>query len=342
MINQNSKANINDVAKLANVSIATVSRVINQTGQVAATTKQKVWNAIEELNYVPERAAQHLANRKTNTIGLLFSDVSGDFFDPLIRGIEEAARRLGYELLIYCVNDEDINNEDSPVNLLPLGKQNTDGLIIFSNSISTKQVMQLKKSEHPFVMVYQKFPADTKVPYVIAENYASTYEIIEHLIKVHGSKRIGFLSGPSEQEDTNIRKKAYLQCLQDNHISIDQELIGYGGFARLIAREQINKWIATGLEIDAIFTGDDESAIGVYSALQNHNLHISEDVKVVGFDDMPMAEFLFPQLTTVKVPTEKIGGVAIEKLIKIINNEKFEIEEILPTQVVIRKSCGCQ
>lgn len=341
MKNQNEKATIDDVAILANVSIATVSRVINQTGQVADKTKQKVWVAIKELNYVPERAAQHLANRKTNTIGLLFSDVSGDFFDPLIRGIEEAARQRGYQLLIYCVSKNNNIDEDMPVNLLPLGQQNTDGLIIFSNSIPDNQVMELKKSNHPFVMVYSTFPSNPEVPFVIAENKNSTYQIVSHLIEKHGCKKIAFLKGPAEQEDSIIREDAYRKCLVEHSMDINELLIGKGDFDRWQAREQVETWISNGINFDAIFTGDDESAIGVYSALQNHNFNIPNDIKVVGFDNMPLADFLYPPLTTVDVPIEKIGKNAIEKLMHIINDEKFEIEEILPTEIVVRKSCGC-
>ncbi len=331
-------ANIHDVARKAGVSISTVSRVINRTVPVSDEIASRVEAALRELNYVPRVAARNLATRRTNTIGVLLSDMLGDFFQPLLTGIETVARESGLEMLISMTGVT--RPQDQRVR--PFGLHNTDGLLIFSGSLTAEGIAQAHATGLPLVLIHQSSPEGLNIPCVTVENKAASRKIIEHLIVTHQRRRIVLLSGPDDNEDAHWRELGYREALAAHNLAVDPQLIGAGDFEREIARATIERMLAAGVSFDAIFTGDDEAAVGALMALEARGVRVPEDVAVVGFDDQRLATILHPPLTTVRAPTEQVGQEAARQLIKLIRTGSANLLTLLPTELVFRHSCGCR
>lgn len=333
-----SHCTIADVAKRAGVSTATVSRVINRASSVAPETEIRVRAAVAELNYRPQSAAQVLARQKTKTIGLLFPEISGDFFPPLLRGIEAEAREHGYALLVYATQGRGDQNTARP---LPLGEHNTDGVLVFVDSVPIEELTRLNQIGFPVVLVHWSSPEGLNLPCVTIENKEGARKIVDHLIEVHGYRRIAFLAGQEGHEDSYWREIGYRESLAAHGIPFNPALVAVGGFNREQAHAAITKWLGVGLELEAVFAGDDESAIGVLAAFGEAGRRVPEDIAVVGFDDMSISRYLTPPLATVRAPTERVGREAIRQLLRRIGGLDVDPLVLLPTELVIRRSCGC-
>ena len=327
---------IDDVAKLAGVSSATVSRVINNSAPVIPATLQKVHAAIEALNYHPSSAARILAQRKTNTLGLLVPEISETFFIPLLRGIEHTARQAGFSLLIHTTSYRPENNS-----FAMLGEQNTDGLLVFSESLADEELSRLQQTGFPVVLIHQDSPEDLHIPAITIGNKQGVRNLVDHLIEQHGHRRIVHLRGPQTANDALWREKGYRQSLAEHGIPYDPALVLPGNFDADTAQNAIRDLIQHGTTFDAVFSGDDGSALGVLAALQKAGIRVPEDVSVVGFDDVDFASHVHPPLTTVRAPTEQVGEKAVQQLLRLIAGEDVEPVTLLPVELVIRRSCGC-
>jgi LacI family transcriptional regulator len=330
-----SSATIRDVANLAGVSVATISRFMNNKSLLAENTATKVQAAMSKLNFIPNPIARNLSTNRTNTIGLVINDIGGDFFTPLLDGIIEATEKNDFNLLIFTSKRSDHYNHAL------LGPIYTDGLIVFLDSLAEEDIRRLHASGHPIVLIHQSPPAGLDIPVVTIENKAASTRIVNHLIEQHGRKRIVFLQGPEHNEDSYWREFGYREALRIHNLPIDPDLVLVGGFDRFEAKEEIGKLLRDKIQFDAVFAGDDEAAIGTLQALKEFGISVPEEVAVVGFDDQRLAAFLNPRLTTVHAPTDLVGMNAAEQLIKMISNESVEGIILLPTELVIRESCGC-
>ena len=330
---------ISDVAQKAGVSIATVSRVINGTSPVASETAQRVQAAIEELAFVPRAAARILASNRTETLGLLLPEIGGAFFSPFLRGIEAEAQAAGFDLLIHATSH--IPHASTPVAHRPLGEHNTDGLIVFTQSIDEKELSRLHSLNFPTVLLYQTPPSSLNITSVTIENKSGAQMIVEHLIQVHNRRRILFLRGPEGNEDSEWRESGYRAALEANNIPFDPTLVGTGRFNEDEAQIAMQEMLVDGVEFDAVFGGDDDTAAGVISALNQAGRQVPQDVAVVGFDDVPIARYLRPALTTVRSPIEQIGREGVRQLVRLIRGQQAEALVMLRTELVIRESCGC-
>ena len=339
MTSHHNSSTIDDVAKHAGVSIATVSRVLNGSSPVIGETAERVRAAIEKLDYKPRAAARILASRRTDTLGLLLPEIGGAFFSPLLRGIEAEAQAASFDLLIHATSH--IPHASSPAPHRPLAEHNTDGLIVFTQSLDPDELARLYRINFPVVLIYQTPPASLEIPTVIIENKSGAQRIVEHLIEVHGCRRIAFLRGPEGNEDSEQRELGYRQALESHGIPFDPSLIGTGGFNEEEAQITIQQWLVNGVEFDALFAGDDDTATGVLSALHRAGKRIPQEVKVTGFDDLPIARFLSPPLTTVCAPIEQVGRQAVRQLVQLIRGQPAESRILMRTELVIRESCGC-
>ncbi|HET9345054.1 MAG TPA: LacI family DNA-binding transcriptional regulator [Candidatus Limnocylindrales bacterium] len=320
---------IEDVAHRAKVSIATVSRVVNGSAPVGDVATARVRDAVAELGYRPASAAQVLARRRTGAIGVLLSRISGDYFTPLLRGIESEVATAGMNLLISTGRSE------GP---LALAEHNTDGLLAFADSLSDSEIIDLWKRDHPLVLLHRTPPPDVRVPAVTVENKAGARQLVDHLVEVHGSRRIAYLRGPAGHEDSRWRELGYLQSLDDHGLA-GAAIIGDGGFSAAIAERQVAEWLASGTRLDAVFAGDDAAAVGALRAVQA--FAADRPIGVVGFDDVPLARHIAPPLTTVRAPTEEVGRIAVRRLLEAARGTESTDQVLLPTEVVIRQSCGC-
>ena len=291
-----------------------------------------------ELRYVPHAAARHLASKKTRVVGLLLNNLHNDFFVPLLNGVEAVVREKGYNLIIATYHASSRNQMNPPI-----GPHNTDGLLVFSDGLFDEDLASLNASGFPMVLVHRTPPPSLSIPSVTVENEEVTYQLVNHLIQVHGRRRIMFLRGPIHQEDSLRREMGYKSALQANGIPYDENLVLNGDFLRDVAYDSMDHFLANGRRVpfDAVFTGDDDAAIGVLRALHQHNIRVPEDVAVIGFDDLGFAPFLNPPLTTVRAPTESVGRIATERLFGILESQTSEEVLVLPTEIIFRRSCGC-
>jgi DNA-binding LacI/PurR family transcriptional regulator len=330
-------ATIHDVARAAGVSISTVSRVINGTVPVAEETAARVQAAMRALRYVPRAAARSLATRRTQTLGLLLANMAGDFFEPLLSGIEAVATEAGYALLISLAGRR------GPHAALPpgLGPHNSDGLLVFVGSLTAAGIAHGHALGLPMVLIQQSAPEGLPIPCVTIENQASARAIVEHLIVVHGRRRIALLQGPAGNEDGERRAAGYREAVAAHGLALDPRLALWGNFERGAARAAVSQLIRSGTPFDAVFTGDDEAAVGALQALRAHGRRVPEAVSVVGFDDQRLAEVVSPPLTTVRAPTEAVGAEAARQLLRLVQGEAAAPRVVLPTAVVVRRSCGC-
>ena len=298
---------------------------------------RRVQAAVEELAFVPRSAARVLASQRTNTIGLVLDEIGRDFFSPLLRGIEAEARGAGFDLLIQTTHAP----HASHASLRGLGRHNTDGLIVFIDSLSHSELARLHQDGFPLVLMHQTPPAALAIPVVTIENKSGAQKIIDHLIEVHGCRRIAFLQGPEGNEDSEWRERGYRDALEAHGLPFDPALVASGGYDEGIAQASVEQWLMEGIEIDALFAGDDEAATGALTALRRAGKRVPADVAVVGFDDVPVSRFLRPPLTTVRAPIEQVGRAAARQLLRLIRREHVEATILLPTELVIRESCGC-
>lgn len=335
MTRKTTSPTIADVAREAGVSISTVSRILNESPLVAVDTLEKVRGAIQQLGYLPRSAARNLALRHTNTLGVLLETVGSPFYASVIEGAEEAAYAQGFSLLIA-----------TPGHLLKgahpaLGPSNTDGLLMIG--------VQLKKSQcsfyqegYPIISLYQPGPRSMNIPLVSVENKKGAFRIVEHLIRDHGLSRIAFLRGPKGNYDSYGREAGYRQAMKKYGLPVEENLIGFGGFRCPMARVSVLNWLAQGCLPQAIFAGNDEAALDVLITLTGAGVRVPQDIAVVGFDDTFLAPAMVPPLTTVRAPGYEVGREAARQLLRMIHTGESTPLTLLPTELVLRSSCGCK
>ena len=327
---------IRDVARRASVSVTTISRVMNEPDPpVSAETLTRIQQAIADLRYVPQAAARSLSSSRKNAIGLLLPHVGwDDYFPPLLRGVESAAVEYGFDLLIASRREPGSGTR-------ALGPHNTDGVMVFTDSLSDEEISGWYGRKFPVVLLHRTPPSGLEIPHVQYENKDGARSIIDHLIEKHGRKRIAFLRGPEGNEDSAWRERGYIESLDAHGLAVDSALLGFGNFNEDEARGTVGEWLNQGLGFDAIFAGDDDSAIGAILALHAAGKNIPNDVAVVGFDDAPPARFCNPPLTTVRASIDEAGRTATTMLAGLITKGKTQPMALLPTELVIRRSCGC-
>jgi LacI family transcriptional regulator len=338
-----------EVAALAGVSISTVSRVLNGSSYVDPEKKGRIDEAIRELGFAPKAAARALAGRRTKVLGLLVPEISDDFFVPMLRGIEGAARRAGYELLIKTTR-----YGDGARGNWALGEHNTDGVLLFADSADPEIVRALSSHRFPLVLLYTRPPAGLEIPSVTIDNESGAASAIAHLAEAHGRRRIVCLSGPEGNYDAGSRLRGYRAALEKLGLAFDPELVVPGDFSAEVAAASIAGLLGRGLPFDAVFACDDGAAMGVIAALGEAGLKAGEDVSVVGFDDLAFAALSSPPLATVWAPTEEIGAEGVRMLVALVDSvgpgpggsggpgrPGMVESRVFSTRYVPRRSCGC-
>lgn len=314
------KPKLEDVAKLANVSKTTVSRVLNNRGYLSQKTIDKVNEAMEALNYQPNSAARQLFQQKTEIIGLLFPTVANPFFGELIQDLERKLYKEGYKVIIgNSMND----SEKEEYYLNQLLSNQVDGLIVGTHN---RGIQQYKKDNLPIVAI-DRF-MNTDIPIIESNNYYGGQIATERLIE-KGAKKIIHTTGPSELETpTHRRMQAYTDTMKKNNLD---PLIYHLDFN--ISYEEKNdifcRIFNENPDIDGIFASNDIDAIMLMQIATSLNKRIPEDIKVVGYDGTELIRYLYPNLTTIVQPVEKIADKALSVLIQRLKEEKTEQEYIL-------------
>ncbi|KZZ85697.1 MULTISPECIES: catabolite control protein A [Bacillaceae] len=330
-----SNITIYDVAREANVSMATVSRVVNGNPNVKPTTRKKVLESIERLGYRPNAVARGLASKKTTTVGVIIPDISSIFYAELARGIEDIATMYKYNIILSNSDQ----NQDKELHLLNtmLGKQ-VDGILFMSGNVTSAHTEEFKRSPVPIVLA-ASIDMENETPSVNINYEQGAYDAVTMLAD-KGHKRIGYVSGPLE-EPTNREKKlnGYKRALKDAGISFDENLVTEGDYTYDSGIEAYEKLEELSDKPTAIFVGTDEMALGVIHAAQDRGRSIPADVEIIGFDNTRLATMVRPQLTTVVQPTYDIGAVAMRLLTKLMNKETVEEKAVeLPHRIEVRQS----
>ena len=339
MTRRSSSITIREVARQAGVSVATVSRYINRNTPVSDEVSERLEEVMTRLKYAPHAAARHLASRKTHVIGLMLTNIHNDFYVPLLNGVESVIRQKDYNLLVATYQSDAQGNK-----LPPIGPHNTDGLIVYADSLSDDDMVALHANDFPMALIHRTPPSSLAIPSVTIENKAATFKLVEHLIVHHQKRRIVLMRGRAHQEDSYWRENGYRSALEANGIPFDPNLVLAGDFEREVAYGSLNQFLANPdhADFDGVFGGNDDAAIGVIRALQDKGYRIPEDIAVVGFDDLRLSGFLTPPLTTVRAPTEEVGRIATEQLFSLMDDPRLSGMTVLPTELIIRRSCGCR
>ncbi len=328
---------IKEIADRAHVSIATVSRALNNNQNVKKSTKELIQKLAKELNYTPNFVARTLVKKKTNVISIILPEVGGEFFPEIIKGVDQIAYRNNYHLVVASSHSER-NTVESILNFM--AQSLVDGVILMVPSISNQLKEILATKKFPIVVIngYNKVES---VDSVGIDNFQGAYSMTDYLINKKGYKDIAFIRGPSINSDAEQRKLGYLAALKDNDIEYQDDWIINGDFTIKGGELACSRLLSLIKKPKAIFAANDMMAAGCYKVISSLGLKIPEDVAVVGFDHISLSEFLTPKLTTVHVPTDEIGRTAAKLLFKILNDdENHEVQHRkITTGIIIGESC---
>jgi LacI family repressor for deo operon, udp, cdd, tsx, nupC, and nupG len=322
-----------DVAKKAGVSRSTVSRVLTDSNRVDPETKQKVLAAIKELNYQPSQVARNLRKKETNLIAVIIPCISNPFFGSLVQGMEEVAVNKGYHVIL-CNTGEDATREVEYLRMLE--RKQVDGVILTALRNPLEEVKDYQ-SYGPIVLA-SEYVEDDSIPAVIIDNIKAAAQVTEHLI-MKGHRRIGFINGPEHIILCRDRQKGYIQTLEKYEISVSHDLITSGDFTIKSGFEGTKQLLQLKERPTAIFAANDEMAVGVIEAVQQHGLRIPNEVAVVGFDNVQISKVVQPNLTTIDQPIFQIGVKSMELLLSCLEGQILEEKRIvLDTNLCIRQS----
>lgn len=340
--------NSNDIAKLAGVSRSTVSRVINNYSNVPEETRKRVLEVVKEYNYVPHASARMLAGIKNKTIGLFMIDMREDYkgkqvsmssyFTPFTSAIIDNANKKGYNILVSMVSNE---NDFKRVKETFYNKTISGGIFIGvrDNEFAIKEII---KEGYKVAIIDQAEKSDegiySKSIIVNADNFNGAYRATQYLIDI-GHMSIAHITGEENQLSSIERLSGYKKALSDNKININEKLIikgkftvdsGYNATKKLLSKEKPT----------AIFLSNDSMAIGAIQAIQENGLKIPKDISIIGFDDIEIAKYLKPPLTTIRLDIPEMAALAVNALIlSIENNSNFSANYIVAVKLIERESC---
>lgn len=325
-------ATIRDVAKAAGVSVATVSRAMNGAGNVLPGTRARILEAAAALRFTPSGAARSLITKRTDTIGALLPDLHGEYFSELIRGIDQAARARGLHLLVSSSH----GHADEAAAALRAMSGRVDGLVVMSPHADAEFLAHNLPAGVPAVLVNSGAGAAGHATFEV-DNFGGAKAMTEHLL-ARGCERIVHVSGPKDNHESRERQRGYLTALPRDRRDtvIEGDFSEESGFAagRRVARMKPRP--------DAVFAANDMMAIGCLAALREAGLRVPEDIALAGFDDIPIARYVTPPLTTVRVGIAELGRRALEGVVQAQEDPEAAAahHETIPTQLVVRRSCG--
>lgn len=329
-------ASMNDVAQRAGVSIATVSRVLNNNGNVNESTRAKINKAIKDLKYQPSRVAKRLRSKSisSNLLGILIPDIENPFYVDVLRGIEELAYENNYAI-IMCNFGQDEKKEKLYLEILQ--SEGIDGLVVAPAHEDDPLLKKMVKDGLPVVCVDRGLK-DSNVDVVLVDNVTGAYNAVDYLVK-SGYKRIAYIAGLPAIPSSLLREKGYKEALADNGISFDPELVRFGNSKHKSGVELCDELLKLPNPPDAFFTGNNLITLGALETIHKWKLKIPEDIAIIGFDDMQWSSSLNPPLTAVRQPAMEIGKRAVELLIQRIKDpQRSCIQMTLNTELKKRSS----
>ncbi|WP_127586263.1 LacI family DNA-binding transcriptional regulator [Paenibacillus koleovorans] len=327
---------IYDIAKRANVSAMTVSRVINNSGRISEKTKAKVKKIMEELNYVPNSTARSLVKQETKTLSLLITDVTNPFYTTLARGAEDAAMQLGYKLLLGN-SDENLVKEKEYVDIILSTR--VDGVLFApAGDGSLDHLQSLQRHRIPFVLLDREVPG-IESDMVVGESKEGARQLVGHLIKL-GHKRIALVNGSSTISTARQRFTGYWEALKLNDIPFDERLVMELGYKQLEDASQLDPLLQLEAPPTAIFAANNFLAVGIVAALRSKRIRVPDHMSIACFDDLGLASLLNPFLTVASQPAYQFGFLGTQLLVERIQ-QKLDSnwrKIILPSELIARES----
>lgn len=315
---------IKDVARRAGVSITTASYVLNGKGNISTATRQRVLAAAEELNYHPNAHARHLKKRKTRTIGVFISRFGGLFYEEILDGIHQVILETDYELVV-C--------PETRATSRILAHRQVDGAIVFDVKINSDLITRLAWKHFPIVTLDRYLKSDYVFPLLI-DNPSGTRDVFAHFYN-QGIRKIAFVAGAPDAFDNAERRQVFLDEAAKHNLTI---YCYQGNFTEPSGYQAAQTILTAGNLPEAVFCANDQMAIGFIKAMNEHGLQAPKDIAVVGFDDIPVARYLQPSLSTVHVSRTEWGAQAALRLIELLEHEKPFLTERIPVKFIQRES----
>ncbi len=334
MVKNGRKTTLKDVAEKCGVSLMAVSKILNGKGGASKKTAELIIQTAREMNYTPNLVAKSLRVNATKTLGVIFSDTSQLLFAKLLKGIEDAAAEHGYNIIIANTNQSPERERDST---LVFVNKRIDGLLLAA-PINTDDQSILTNLGYgiplALLMRFTQLPVDT----VISDNYHGSYEIVDYLIRT-GSRRIYFLNMPKWSMNGEERRKGYRQALLDNGLAYDEKLIRNLPPQIEDGVSAMRDLLKKGFDGDAIFCGCDMIAVGVMHAATEAGIEVPGQLRIAGYDDVDMLDYLRVPITTMRQRVYEMGREGVRLVLRRINKPDAEpVQTVLPCELIIRKS----
>ena len=318
---------IKDIAKAADVSVTTVSRVLNDKPDVSPNTRENVLEKINELGYKPNSIARGLALQKTNTLGLIIPDISNPFFPDM-------ANQKGYSV-IFCNTDNEQKKEKEAIELMK--EKQVDGILLSLSTTNEKELKNLRQVEYPIVQIDRKIP-NINYPSITIDNVKSAYTATKFLIE-NGHKKIAHITGDLETITGYQRLKGFTKAISEKKIKLNNSYIKNGDYSKRSGYNNMLALLKSNNPPSAVFIANDLMAVGAYQAVFEMNLSIPEDISIIGHDNIDVTKLVNPTLTTMAQPKYKLGKKAVQLLIAEIESNELSNEEIiLNTNLINRNS----
>ncbi len=327
------KLTIKDVATLAGVSVATVSRVINNDPVVKDKLKKKVLNIIKEYNYIPNNIGRSLRKLKSEMLLIMLPTLSNPFYSKILKGIEDSANIKGYGVLNIVTHNK-LDLEQKYLNLLKT--KQVDGVISLNSTLSFEEINNIAKN-YPFVQCCE-YTNKSNIPYVMIDNYKAAYDSVSYFIK-EGHKNIALISGNQYTCSENLRKKGYSDALSNAGIEINKEYIEVSDYKPKTGYEICKKFMSCKNPPTAILAVSDMLAIGATNFLMTNSFDVGVDVEIIGFDNASITEVYMPTISTIAQPRYELGQISVDLIMEKINNLNTLNKGItLPHKLLLRQT----
>lgn len=325
---------IKEVSQRAHVSPSTVSRVLNGTTPVSAEARARVLRAIEELDYTPNAFARGLATNRSGGIGVTTNDIGSPYYAVMLRGVEAAIEDAGLHLMVSSGHAR-ADAERSAIQFLK--QRRSDALIVQAEALSDAELIRLADEADVPVVVFGRRVPELATVCVHLDNEAGGRMATEHLL-AHGHRRIAHIAGPLRFPDARDRLQGYRDALDGAGIAYDDGLVVEGDFREGGGREAMERLLDRTTELDAVFVANDQMAAGAMRAVRDRGLDVPLDLSLVGYDDVLLAQYLSPTLTTVRQPLFDMGRAAGDIAIALLEQKKVEVRTRFEPELVVRKS----
>jgi len=326
--------NIGAIARRAHVSTATVSRTLNQSGAVRPETARKVWRAAAALNYYPNSHARALVSGRSRLLGLIVSDITNPFFPELVRKFESLATARQYDVILTSTEYQTALMTNCVRRML---ERKVDGVAIMTSEMDMGLIRDLARRGVPLVFM-DVGRVGPRMSHVLIDYANGIRQAVDHVVEL-GHKRVGFITGPLDLHSARTRRQAFLDGLRAHAMKPDPKLVREGTHTADGGQQAMEALLKHAKRPTAVVCSNDWTAIGALHAIDAAGLRVPEDISLVGFDDIPLASYTSPPLTSVRMSAGDVGSTAFDALFRLIGGERLEGDVYqVPTQLVVRQS----